>query len=257
MLERATVNRIMSASNGVKTPSRSAPGAAAMAGANALLAEVPQAQRSRLARLLKPVSLAFGEVLFDAKPIRHVYFPVDCVVSLFAPLKDHLAVEVGVVGREGMVGVPLALGMSTSSVHAFVQGSGTALRMEAAAFKRELQRNAPLQAGIHRYIHLLMGQHTQTAACNALHPIEARCARLLMMTRDRMQSDEVELTHEFLARMLGVRRVGVTVAAGNLQRRGLIAYSRGRIAILDPKRLAAAACECYGVVKDLYDPPPA
>lgn len=239
----------------INTPSRSAVGAAAASGANALLAEVPPAERARLARRLTPVSLAFGDVLYEAKPIRHVYFPLDCVVSLFAPLKDHLAVEVAVVGREGMVGVPLALGVRTSSVHAFVQGSGTALRMEAAAFQRELQRNAVLQTAIYRYIHLLMGQHTQTAACNALHPIEARCARLLMMTRDRTQSDEVELTHEFLARMLGVRRVGVTVAAGNLQRRGLIAYARGRIAILDPKRLAATACECYGVVKDLYDRP--
>lgn len=224
---------------------------------NALLAQLPSRERASLARVLKPVSLKFGEVLYGAKPIRHVYFPVDCLVSLFAPLKDHRAVEVGVVGSEGMVGVPLALGVRTSSVQALVQGSGTALRMEASSFQRELKRSAALQTGIHRYIHLLMGQLTQTAACNAFHPIEARCARWLLMTRERMQSDEVELTHEFLARMLGVRRVGVTVAAGNLQRQGLIAYSRGHIAILDPERLAKTACECYGAVKDLYDNPSA
>jgi CRP-like cAMP-binding protein len=222
-------------------------------GSNALLAEVPPSEAARLAQLLKPVSLTFGEVLYEAEPIPHVYFPVDCLVSLFAPLKDHFAVEVGVVGSEGMVGVPLALGVRTSSVRAFVQGSGTALRMKASSFQRELRRSAALQTRIHRYIHLLMGQLTQTAACNAFHSIEARCARWLLMTRDRMRSDELELTHEFLAHMLGVRRVGVTVAAGNLQRRGLIAYSRGHIAILDPERLAKTACECYGVVKHLYD----
>ena len=201
---------------------------------------------------LEPVSLTFGEVLYDAKPIRHVYFPLDCLISLLAPLKGHLSVEVGLVGNEGMVGIPLALGTPTSSVQAIVQGSGTALRMSAGAFIDELNRSAPLQHAIHRYIHLLMGQLTQTAACNAFHSIEARFARWMLMTRDRMHSDELELTHEFLARMLGVRRVGVTVAAGNMQRRGLIAYSRGRIRILDPKKLAKTSCECYGAVNDLY-----
>jgi CRP-like cAMP-binding protein len=226
--------------------------AVAASRSNALLADMAPRDATRVARLLKRVPVAFGDVLFEAKLIRHIYFPVDCVVSLLAPLKDHLAVEVGMVGSEGMVGIPLALGVRTSSLRALVQGSGTALRMEASSFQIELQRNAQLQNGIHRYIHLLMGQLAQTAACNAFHTIEARCARWLLMTRDRMQSDEVELTHEFLASMLGVRRVGVTVAAGNLQRQGLIAYSRGHIAILDPKRLARSACECYAVVNSLY-----
>lgn len=230
------------------TPAR----AAAAPRSNALLDKVPPAHRSRLARLLKPVSLTSGEVLHESSLIRHVYFPVDCLVSLVTPLKDHLAVEVCVVGNEGMVGVPLALGVRTSSVQALVQGSGTALQMKATCFQDELKRNPALETGIHRYIHSLMGQLIQTAACNAFHPIEARCARWLLITRDRMQSDEVEITHEFLARMLGVRRVGVTVAAGNLQRQGLIAYSRGHIAILDPDGLEAAACECYAVVKHLY-----
>ena len=209
-------------------------------------------ERARVARLLKPVMLSFGDVLNNAQPIRHVYFPVDCVVSLLAPLDGHLAVEVAMVGSEGMVGAPLALGVRTSSVQAIVQGSGTALRMDASPFQRELRRNTALHTGINRYIHLLMGQLTQTAACNAFHSIEARCARWLLTTRDRTQSDKVELTHEFLAHMLGVRRVGVTVAAGNLQRQGLITYSRGHIEILDPERLGAASCECYAVVRTLY-----
>ena len=214
--------------------------------------ELPPRERAGLKRFLKPVALKFGDVLCDARRIRHVYFPVSCLVSLLAPLQGHLAVEVGVVGREGMIGVPLALGMGMSSVQAICQGSGTALRMDALDFRRELQRNTSLQTGVFRYIHLLMGQFTQTAACNTFHPIEARCARWLLMMRERVQSDELELTQEFLARMLGVRRVGVTVAAGNLQRQGLIAYSRGRITILDPERLVASACDCYRVVKELY-----
>ena len=219
---------------------------------NALLSALPLAHSARLSRLLKLVPLTFGDVLYDTKQIPHVYFPIDCLVSLLAPLKDHM-IEVGIVGSEGMVGVPLALGVRASSVHAFVQGSGTALRMQASAFERELARNPALRASIHRYIHVLMGQLTQTAACNAIHPIEARCARWMLMTRDRTHAGALELTHAFLARMLGVRRVGVTVAAGNLQRRGLISYSRGRVTILDAKRLEATACECYRIVKDLDD----
>ena len=219
---------------------------------NALLAQVLPSHRARLARILKPVALTLGEVLHDVGLIGHVYFPVDCLVSLFAPLSNHLGIQGALIGSEGMVGVPLALGVRTSSVQAICQGSGIALRMTALSFQREMQRNTALQTGIQRYIHVLMGQLTQTAACNAFHPIEARCARWLLMTRDRMQSDEVELTHERLARMLGVRRVGVTVSAGKLQRQGLIAYAHGRITILDPERLAKFACECYGSVKNLY-----
>ena len=228
-------------------------GAATLPRSNDLLGDVLSRDRTRLAALVQPVVLKFGDVLYEAKAIEHVYFPVDCLVSLLAPLKGHLAVECAVVGSEGMVGVGLALGLRRSSVQAIVQGSGTALRMGASSFQREFQRNTLLQTGIYRYIHLLMGQLTQTAACNAFHSIEARCARWMLMTRDRTQLDELELTHEFLARMLGVRRVGVTVAAGNLQRAGLIAYSRGRIAILDPGGLAKRACECYAVVRKLYE----
>ena len=226
--------------------------APAFSGSNDLLAAVPRSERARLWRSLEPVTLGFGEILHEPGAVRHVYFRLDCLVSLFVPLSGGLTVEAGVVGSEGVVGVSLALGVRASSVRALVQGSGTALRMEGGAFQRELRGNAPLLARVSRYTHLLMSQFSQTAACNALHPIEARCARWLLMTRDRTQADELELTHEFLARMLGVRRVSVTMAAGNMQRRGLIAYTRGRITILDAAKLAENACECYAVLRKLY-----
>jgi CRP-like cAMP-binding protein len=219
---------------------------------NALLAALPRVGYARIARLLSPVSLELGQILHEPEALRYVYFPVDCLVSLFAAVPHHLAVEVALIGSEGMVGASLALGARTSPLQALVQGAGRALRMDASDFLREMPRTAGLRAGVHRYVNLLMGQLGQTAACNAFHALEARCARWLLMTSDRMQSDELELTHELLARMLGVRRVGVTVAAGNLQRRGLIAYSRGRITILDRERLTASACECYAVLRKLY-----
>lgn len=248
---REAATRKIASREGVERIARTAQ-APAPSRVNALIAGGARGRRDALSRLLEPVAVSFGEILQEPDAIRHVYFPVDCLVSLFAPLSDHLAVEVGMVGSEGVIGVSLALGVRASSLQARVQGSGTVLRMEGGAFRRELGRNAPLQAGVSRYVHLLMGQLSQTAACNAFHPIEARCARWLLMTSDRTQSDELELTHEFLARMLGVRRVGVTVAAGNLQRLGLISYSRGRITILDAEHLAERACECYSVLAKLY-----
>ena len=220
---------------------------------NALLRVLPPGDRARLSKILKPASVAAGQILYEARAITHVYFPLDCLVSLVTPLKGHPPVEVALVGREGMVGTPLALGARMSPVRAVVHGAGTALRASAGAFSDELARNAGLRTGVHRYIHRLMGQLTQIAACNTFHTIEARVARWLLMTRDRMTPGELEVTHESLARMLGVRRVGVTIAAGNLQRDGLIAYSRGRIAIIDDAQLARRACECYGVVSQLYE----
>jgi hypothetical protein len=234
---------------------RSAFRSAAIPRANDLLGDVPHRDRGRLVDLLEPVVLTFGDVLHEPGPLTQVYFPLDCVVSLLAPVKRREAIECAVVGSEGMVGVPLALGVRASRLHAIVQGSGSALRMGAAPFARELLRNTPLKNRLDRYVHLQMSQLTQTAACNAFHSIEARCARWLLMSRDRMGSDEIEVTHEFLARMLGVRRVGVTVAAGNLQRLGLITYARGRMTILNRGRLANSACECYGVVRKLYRMP--
>ena len=221
---------------------------------NTLLSGIAPAKRAALLKLLKPAALTSGDVLYEAHTtIRQIYFPVDCLVSLLAPLKGHLALEVGVVGSEGMIGVPLALGVRTSLVQAIVQGSGSALRMSAQAFHDELPHQPGLRLQIDRYVHSLIAQLTQTAACNAFHSVEARCARWLLVARDRMQNDEIELTQEVLAQLLGVRRVGVTVAAGNLQRSGAIAYARGRIVVLDAQRLSEAACECYAVVRNVYE----
>jgi CRP-like cAMP-binding protein len=149
-----------------------------------------------------------------------------------------------------MVGVPLALGIDASPVRALVQGAGPALRMNAAGFRRELSRSPPLQRALHHYVYALMAQISQTAGCNRFHAVQARLARWLLMTRDRVRSGEFRMTHEFLSHMLGVRRVGVTEAASALQRRKLIEYSRGHIRILDQPGLEKAACACYEGIKD-------
>jgi CRP-like cAMP-binding protein len=222
--------------------------------ANSLLAALPHENYLRLLAGLEPVTLTFGEILYDpGQTIQHVYFPSDSLVSLLTLVEGHMALEVGLVGREGMLGIPVALGINDSPVRALVQGTGTALRMTAARFRRELGRNAPLQRELNLYIHERIVQITQTAACNRFHPIEGRLARWLLMTRDRMRSDQFRLTQELLGNMLGVLRVAVTNAAGALQERKLISYSRGDITILDGKGLEAAACRCYQVVRDMHD----
>jgi CRP-like cAMP-binding protein len=222
--------------------------------ANNVLAALPRKTYQDLLSGLEPVTLTFGEVLYEpGEPIRDVYFPTGCLVSLLTLVEGRLALEVGMVGREGMVGVALALGIGVSPVRALVQGSGTALRMSAARFRKELQRSAALQRELYRYTHSLMAQITQTAACNRFHMVPARLARWLLMTRDRVRSGQFHLTHEFLAHMLGVRRVGVTQAASALQRRKLIAYRRGHITILDHGALETASCACYVIVKHMRD----
>ena len=203
---------------------------------------------------LEPVKLAYGQILYEpAGRIGHVYFPTDCLVSLLTATDQHRTLEVGMVGNEGMVGMPLALGVGVSAVRALVQGSGTAMRMTAARFRAEIKKRLPLQRALFLYTHLLMAQVSQTAACNRFHTADARLARWLLMTSDRLHTDSFRLTHEFLAHMLGVRRVGVTEAASALERKKLIDYSRGNIKILDRKRLEAASCTCYRIVKDLQD----
>jgi CRP-like cAMP-binding protein len=219
--------------------------------ANSVLAALPRQAYLRLLPSLVPVELAFGEVLYEpGKPIREVYFPGQSLVSLLTLVEGHLALEVGLVGRDGMVGVPLALGVDASPVRALVQGAGPALRMNAAGFRRELSDSPPLQAALYRYVHMLMAQISQTAGCNRFHVVQARLARWLLMTRDRVRSGEFRMTHEFLSHMLGVRRVGVTEAASVLQRRKLIEYSRGNITILDHRGLQMAACACYEGIKN-------
>jgi len=218
--------------------------------ANSLLAALPRKSYLRLLPGLVPVDLAFGKVLYEpGKPIRDVYFPSQSLVSLLTLVEGHLALEVGLVGRDGMVGIPLALGIDASPVRALVQGGGPALRMNAARFRRELRRSPHLQRALQRYVHTLMAQISQTAGCNRFHVVQARLARWLLMTRDRLRSGEFRMTHQFLSHMLGVRRVGVTEAASVLQRRKLIEYSRGNIRILDNRGLEDAACSCYEGIK--------
>jgi CRP-like cAMP-binding protein len=219
-----------------------------------MLAALPRKQYQRLLADMESVALTFGEVLYEpGERIRHVYFPNDSLVSLLTLVEGHLALEVGMVGREGMVGVPLALGTDVSPVRALVQGAGAAMRMKSARFCEEIRKSPQLQQEVNRYTGALMAQITQTAACNRFHVVEARLARWLLMTRDRVGSEEFRLTHEFLGHMLGVRRVGVTKAARALQGRNLIAYSRGKIRILDPRGLEAASCSCYELVNDMHD----
>jgi CRP-like cAMP-binding protein len=222
--------------------------------ANQLLCVLPRQEQRRLLAGFEVVKLTFGQVLYvPGEPIRYVYFPNDCLISLLTSVGSNMALETGLVGAEGMVGVPLALGINTSFVRALVQVPGTAMRMEAARFRRTFRDSPPLQKEVFRHIDLLMTQMTQTAACNRFHVVEARLARRLLMTRDRVRSDEFHLTHEFLADMLGVRRVGITKAASALRQRKLIEYRRGKIWILDRLRLEAAACTCYRIVKRLQD----
>jgi len=211
---------------------------------------LPRRGHERLRSRLEPVALQFGDVLYHpGKAIQHVYFPTDCMVSLLSLAEGHLALEVGLVGREGMLGVPLALGVKDSPVRALVQGSGAALRMKSAQFVNEFAHNLPFQRLVYRYAHDLMVQVTQTAACNRFHNVDARLARWLLMTRERVRSDRFRLTQDMLGNMLGVLRVAVTKAAGALQKRKLISYSRGEIRILDGKALEAVACACYQIVK--------
>jgi len=221
---------------------------------NSLLAAVPRKAYQRLHAALEPVELSFGEVLYEpGDTIRHVYFPNDALVSLLTLADGHLALEVGLIGREGMVGIPLVLGHAQSAVRALVQGGGAAMRMAAAPFRKEFALSPPLQKELYSYTYTLMAQISQTAACNRFHVVEQRLARWLLMTHDRVKADRFRMTHEFLGHMLGVRRVGVTKAAQALQESGLIRYSRGDIIVLDRKGLEAAACQCYQVVRDMHD----
>jgi CRP-like cAMP-binding protein len=222
--------------------------------ANSLLAALPRTACQLLLEQMDPVALTYGDVLYEpGAQIKHVYFPNDSLVSLLTLVDRHQALEVGLVGREGMVGIPLALEIGISPVRALVQGSGSAMRMSAAPFLKEFRKSHALQRELHRYTYSLMTQITQTAACNRFHVIEARLARWLLMTHDRMRANPFQLTQEFLSHMLGVRRVGVTKAARTLQQHKLISYSRGNITILDRKGLEAASCSCYEIVKGMHD----
>ena len=222
---------------------------------NLLLASLPDAESDDLMAQLTPVDLAFGEVLYEpGQAMRDVYFPLQGLVSLRTLVGSQLGLEVGMVGREGMVGIPLALEIAVSPVRALVQGTGTALRMKSAPFLKHLRQSAALRRELNRYTYVLMAQITQTAACNRFHVVEQRLARWLLMTHDRVLVNPFLLTQDFLSKMLGVRRVGVTKAARALQQSKLISYKRGNITILDRKGLENASCTCYALVKDMHDP---
>jgi CRP-like cAMP-binding protein len=219
--------------------------------ANKLLAMLPRAEYRRMRPDIESIVLTFGDVLYEpGQAIRHVYFPEDALVSLLTLVDRDSALEVAMVGQEGMVDVTLALGIGLSAFRAIVQATGTAMRIKASSFRKFLQGSPSLQRGVTFYAHTLIAQIAQTAACNRFHVVEARLARRLLMTRDQARSDHFHLTHDFLAHMLGVRRVGITNAAFALKQRKLIDYSRGHISIVDGRGLEAAACSCYLKIKD-------
>ncbi len=219
---------------------------------NRVLRALSRNDGQRLLARHEQVKLSYGDILCESgKQLRHVYFPNSGVISLLTSVDGYANAEVGVVGREGMAGMALFLGIDVSSVRMLVQGSGTAMRIEAAEFRHEIKRNPALQRALNRYLYGFMAQVAQTAGCNRFHQTGARLARWLLMTHDRVKSNEFRLTQDFLAHMLGVRRSSVTLAARVLQKKKLIRYARGKITILSRKGLEHASCGCYRTVNDI------
>jgi CRP-like cAMP-binding protein len=220
---------------------------------NHLIELLPRQDRLRLLGLCEPVQLVFAEVLCEpGQRTRFVYFPVDAFISLLTQMGGKAALQVGMVGREGMLGIQLSLGIVAAPLHALVQGPGTAWRIRTQAFRGELARSAALQRCLNRYAYVLMVQLAASAACLRFHEIGPRLARSLLMSHDRAHADTFHVTHEFLAYMLGVRRVSVTRAATALQRATLIEYRRGTLTVLDRPGLEAAACTCYAAHRQSY-----
>jgi CRP-like cAMP-binding protein len=218
---------------------------------NRLLDALPKKDYQSLQSRLEETPLVFERVLYQPnEPITEVYFPTSGVVSLLASNNGRSSLEVGLVGKEGIVGLPIFMGVNSSPNRAVVQGAGSAMKIKASLFRKESNNNGPLQRILQRYAHSRLTQVTQTAVCNQFHPAGARLARWLLMTHDRMENNEFQLTQEFLSNMLGVRRERVSTAAGELQKRKLIQYARGRLEILDRAGLEAASCGCYDAMKN-------
>jgi CRP-like cAMP-binding protein len=218
--------------------------------ANHLLAVLGSEERERLLRSAKSEPFETHQVLYTpGREITHVYFPVDGMISLVVKMRDADDVEVATIGKEGVIGLPVILGVTSTAMEGLCQISGRALKIPAGVLLEEIRRTASLNRLLLRYAEAVMVQVAQHAACNRSHSMEQRCARWLLMTHDRVEGDEFPLTQQFLAQMLGVRRATVTIIAGALHKVGLIDYSRGRIRIVDRRGLEGAACECYDVVR--------
>ena len=221
---------------------------------NRILSALPKDEYQQMLPKLGPFPLVFGEVIYEPGDlIRNVYFPTSGIISLLAAVAERATLEVGIVGREGMVGLPAFMGVKASGNRALVQGAGSAMRMKVSAFRNECESGGSLPRVLRRYTHSRLTQIAQGAACNRFHPIDARRARWLLMTRDRMGTNEFRVTQEFLSNMLGGRREGVNKAAGALQQQNLISYTRGNLVILNRVGLKAIACHCYGIIKAEYD----
>jgi CRP-like cAMP-binding protein len=221
---------------------------------NRLLAPLPREDRERLFPSLEPITFALGDVLYESgRPMDYVYFPTTSIVSLVYTMEDGATVEMGLAGSDGVVGIALFLGGDTTPNRAVVQIAGGAIRMPAQILQEEFKRGGALQLLLLRYTQALITQISQTAVCNRLHALEQRLCRWLLLCLDRVQSNELRMTQEFISNMLGGRRESVTVAAGRLQDAGLIHYSRGHIRVLNRPGLEATVCECYRVVQNEFE----
>src|SRR5438034_3454066 len=224
------------------------------AGDNYLLSALPEEENEHLLRSLEPVNFALGQVVYNSGGhLDYIYFPTTSVVSLLYTMEDGTTAEMGLTGNDGVVGIALFLGGETTPNRAVVQIAGRALRMKARVLREEFARGGAFQRLLLRYTQALITQISQTAVCNRLHSVEKRLCRWLLLSHDRVRSDDLLMTQEFISDMLGGRRESVTVAAGRLQDAGLIHYARGHIRILDRKGLEATACECYQIVRDEFD----
>jgi CRP-like cAMP-binding protein len=249
-MEQRRIESSMTQSSSKAVASRTA----AAPRANRLLGLLSPGDYKRLRPYFQRISLQYRQSLYRAnKPIESVYFIETGVGSLVNTMAHGQAAEVGTIGNEGVVGLPLVFGDHQAPTSVYVQVPGAGLRMKATLFKKELARSASMRSVMLRYAHAFFNQVAQSAACNHFHSLEQRCCRWLLMTHDRMQSDEFLLTQEFLAMMLGVQRTGVTAAAGVLQQAGLIRYKRGNVTIIDRRGLIRRSCECYGVSKKEFD----